>query len=197
MCGGGNAPPLPLPGSNFPREPWVEGGRVLTPRDDCPVLADLGSRGGGGGGSFRRGTSETSAAKSHGSAPPFLDTTLEPTQGQKSIPNRCYLREVALEWELTKETIYLPPDCLQGGPCLFRSTAARWNTAGSLTPCTLRHTSHTLHPTPHTPHPAPYTLHPTPYTLQLTPYTLHPAPYTIHPTPNDLHPTPLSPNLQP
>ena len=29
--------------------------------------------------------------------------------------HRCYLREVAFEWELTKETIYLPLGCLQGG----------------------------------------------------------------------------------
>ena len=31
------------------------------------------------------------------------------------ISHRCYLREVACEWELTKETIYLPLGCLQGG----------------------------------------------------------------------------------
>ena len=33
----------------------------------------------------------------------------------KSISHRCYLREVAFEWELTKETIKLPLGCLQGG----------------------------------------------------------------------------------
>ena len=33
----------------------------------------------------------------------------------KSISHRCYLREVAFEWELTKETIFLPLTCLQGG----------------------------------------------------------------------------------
>ena len=33
----------------------------------------------------------------------------------KSISNRCYLREVAFEWQLTKGTIYLPLGCLQGG----------------------------------------------------------------------------------
>ena len=32
-----------------------------------------------------------------------------------SISHRCYPREVAFEWELTKETIYLPLGCLQGG----------------------------------------------------------------------------------
>ena len=32
-----------------------------------------------------------------------------------SISHRCYLREVAFGWELTKETIYLPLGCLQGG----------------------------------------------------------------------------------
>ena len=33
----------------------------------------------------------------------------------KSISRRCYLREEAFEWELTKEIIYLPLGCLQGG----------------------------------------------------------------------------------
>ena len=33
----------------------------------------------------------------------------------KSISHRCYLREVAFEWELTQDTIYLPLGCLQGG----------------------------------------------------------------------------------
>ena len=33
----------------------------------------------------------------------------------KSISHRCHLREVAIEWELTKETIHLPLGCLQGG----------------------------------------------------------------------------------
>jgi len=33
----------------------------------------------------------------------------------ESISHRYYLREVAFEWELTKETIYLPLGCLQGG----------------------------------------------------------------------------------
>ena len=48
----------------------------------------------------------------------------------KSISHRYYLRKVASEWELTRETIYLPLGCLQGGevtrglrvassPCLF------------------------------------------------------------------------------
>ena len=32
----------------------------------------------------------------------------------KSISHKCHLREVAFEWELTKETIYLPLGCLQG-----------------------------------------------------------------------------------
>jgi hypothetical protein len=32
----------------------------------------------------------------------------------ESISHRVYLREVAFEWELTKETIYLPKGCLQG-----------------------------------------------------------------------------------
>ena len=33
----------------------------------------------------------------------------------QSISHRCYLQEVAFEWELTKETIYLSLGCLQGG----------------------------------------------------------------------------------
>jgi len=32
-----------------------------------------------------------------------------------SISNRCYLREAAFKWELTKETIHLPLGCLQDG----------------------------------------------------------------------------------
>ena len=38
-----------------------------------------------------------------------------PGANLQSIPHRCYLREVAFEWELTKESIYLPLGCLQGG----------------------------------------------------------------------------------
>jgi len=33
----------------------------------------------------------------------------------KSISHRCHLILVAFVWELTKETIYLPLGCLQGG----------------------------------------------------------------------------------
>ena len=47
----------------------------------------------------------------------YCHFTLEATQGQISSPisRRCYLREVAFEWELTQETIHLPLACLQGG----------------------------------------------------------------------------------
>ena len=38
-----------------------------------------------------------------------------PTANPKSISRRCHLREVASEWELTKEPIFLPLGCLQGG----------------------------------------------------------------------------------
>ena len=41
-----------------------------------------------------------------------------PGANLKSISHRCYLREVAFEWELTRETIYLPLGCLQGGSSL-------------------------------------------------------------------------------
>ena len=40
----------------------------------------------------------------------------------KSISHRRYLREVASEWELTRETMFLPLGCLQGG---FRPTKPR------------------------------------------------------------------------
>ena len=33
----------------------------------------------------------------------------------ESISHKCYLREIALEWELTNETIYFTLGCLQGG----------------------------------------------------------------------------------
>jgi len=42
----------------------------------------------------------------------------KPGGNLNSISHRCYLREVAFEWELTKETIDLPMGCLQGGACL-------------------------------------------------------------------------------
>jgi len=38
-----------------------------------------------------------------------------PWANRKSISHRCYLRAEAFEWELTKETIYLPLGCVQGG----------------------------------------------------------------------------------
>ena len=53
-----------------------------------------------------------------------------PRANIKSISQRCYLREVAFEWELTKETIYLPLGCLHGGYPIF-SSLPRWRD----TPC--------------------------------------------------------------
>ena len=38
-----------------------------------------------------------------------------PGANLRSISHRCYLREVAFEWELTRKNIYLPLGCLQGG----------------------------------------------------------------------------------
>ena len=38
-----------------------------------------------------------------------------PRANLRSTSYRYSLREVAFEWELTNETIYLPLDCLQGG----------------------------------------------------------------------------------
>ena len=43
-----------------------------------------------------------------------------PGANLKSISHRCHLREVAFEWELTKETIYLALSCLQGGGAIKR-----------------------------------------------------------------------------
>ena len=45
-----------------------------------------------------------------------------PGANLKSTAHRCYLREVAFEWALTKETIYLPLGCLQAG-CRARRSA--------------------------------------------------------------------------
>ena len=43
----------------------------------------------------------------------------------KSISRRCYLREVAFECKLAKETMYLPLGCLQGGSlCPSRTRTA-------------------------------------------------------------------------
>ena len=42
-----------------------------------------------------------------------------------SISHRYYLREVAFEWELTKDVIYLPLVCLQGGE-MNRYDDVRW-----------------------------------------------------------------------
>ena len=38
----------------------------------------------------------------------------KPEANLKSVSHICCLREVAFEWELTQETIYLPQGCLQG-----------------------------------------------------------------------------------
>jgi hypothetical protein len=46
-----------------------------------------------------------------------------PGANRKSISHRCYLREEAFERELTKETIYLPLGCLQGGTLSHSSTS--------------------------------------------------------------------------
>ena len=52
----------------------------------------------------------------------------------KSIPHRCYLRDVAFEWKLARITIYSPLGCLQGGdePMLTRAEL------GLTCPCSLR-----------------------------------------------------------
>ena len=40
-----------------------------------------------------------------------------PGANHKSISHRFCLREVAFQWELAKQTIFLPLGCLQGGLC--------------------------------------------------------------------------------
>ena len=40
----------------------------------------------------------------------------------KSIPHRCYLREVAFVWKVTEETSYSPLGCLKGGYTNLRTT---------------------------------------------------------------------------
>ena len=39
------------------------------------------------------------------------------------FPHRCRLRKVAFEWVLTREAIFLPLGCLQGGSALNVSSA--------------------------------------------------------------------------
>jgi len=62
-----------------------------------------------------------------------------PGANLKSISHRCHPILVAFVWELTKETIYLPLGCIQGGKSTIRpgprstSTFHRaWASAGSL-----------------------------------------------------------------
>ena len=47
--------------------------------------------------------------------PPSPHPGGNPGANRKSISHRCYLFEAAFEWELTKETIYLPLGCFKGG----------------------------------------------------------------------------------
>ena len=49
-----------------------------------------------------------------------------PGGNPKSISHRCYLREVAFEWDLTEETIFLPLGCLQGGGAPALSGGRCW-----------------------------------------------------------------------
>ena len=44
-----------------------------------------------------------------------------PEANLEAISHRCYLREVAFEWELTKETICLPLGCLRGSMRDYRA----------------------------------------------------------------------------
>ena len=48
-----------------------------------------------------------------------------PEANLKPISHRCYLQEVRFEWDMTKETIYLPLGCLQGGLGLRPGSARR------------------------------------------------------------------------
>ena len=58
--------------------------------------------------------------KERSSTPPWRHTGAN----LKLITHRCYLREVAFEWELTEETLYLPLGFLQGG-CINAFPAAQ------------------------------------------------------------------------
>ena len=60
-----------------------------------------------------------------------LQSTLEATQGQissQSPTDDTSGREVAIEWDLTTQTMFLPLGCLQGG--------VRWNSCHSTLPAT-------------------------------------------------------------
>ena len=59
--------------------------------------------------------------------PMFLLATLEVAKGQilSQISQRCHPILVAFEWGLTKETIYLPLGCLQGGILWWSSLTIR------------------------------------------------------------------------
>ena len=63
--------------------------------------------------------SQTPVAPAQALRTPITPSTTRPgvklRANLKSISHRCYLFEVALVWELTKETIVLPRGCLQGG----------------------------------------------------------------------------------
>ena len=69
-----------------------------------------------------------------------LHPGVELRANRKSISHRCHLFEVAFVWELTKETIYLPLGCIQGGwGCVARRGARHGLTGdtppGQLTRC--------------------------------------------------------------
>jgi hypothetical protein len=57
-----------------------------------------------------------------------------PGANLKLDSHRCYLREVAFEWELTKETIYLPLGYLQGGCCPRQRTGVERRTCNGVEP---------------------------------------------------------------
>jgi len=74
-----------------------------------------------------------------------------PGANLKSVPHRCNLREVASEWELTKETIHLPLGRLNGGEHLLPLMGWRFPTKE--VPATPSSSAST--PTPCPPSPAP------------------------------------------
>ena len=53
-----------------------------------------------------------------------------PGANLESISHRCYLFEIAFEWELTEETIVLPLGCLQDGLGLCSLAGSLCNSAG-------------------------------------------------------------------
>ena len=105
-------------GEGAPPKQTGDWGRLLAPASRRQGEGDAAGVGGGGLGDRRarfqaedRGEVQVTLVNPQASTHPGGN----PWANLQSISHRCYLREVAFEWELTKETIYLPLGCLQDG----------------------------------------------------------------------------------